>query len=130
LITKTPYIALVLLAVFSATLLPFNLLHHHAEDEHAAVMISNESFPAHHCELDNHFCQPNIQSHCGHKAHLQQRMAKCFSCDFHFIKHFEGTQPFLLCKPLLLTSLFSTHVASALLDAIVLVSNKGPPCQA
>lgn len=116
-----------LLAVFTVTFVPFNLLHHHAEDEHNAVVLSHEKHPAHHCELDNHFCQPEIEKECGHKAHIQETITKCFSCEFHFIKHFESGQT---ASEFIQTSTpveFQMFFSEKLRHAILLQSNKGPP---
>jgi hypothetical protein len=121
------HIALLLLAVFAVTMLPFNLLHHHAEDEHQMVMLAPADYPAHHCEMDDQFCQTTVQSHCGHKAHLQHTLTKCFSCEFHFIKHFESAQQQLSFYTNPLIAVLTTNVVSNLMEAIVLLSNKGPP---
>ncbi|MES2691436.1 MAG: hypothetical protein V4658_13590, partial [Bacteroidota bacterium] len=83
-----PHIALVLLLLFSITFMPFNFLHHHAEDEHGMAMHRHEKKEAHHCELDDHFCQPDGLSDCRHEQHIAKTIAKCFGCEFHFIKHF------------------------------------------
>jgi hypothetical protein len=121
------YIAFVLLAVFAVTFVPFNLLHHHAEDEHAAILLTHHDNPSHHCELDNHFCQPEIEQDCGHEAHIQETITKCFSCEFHFIKHFESEQEsaefFRISKP----AEFQVFFSEKLRHAIILQSNKGPP---
>lgn len=124
---KVPYIALALLAVFTVTIMPFNLLHHHAEDEHLAILLSHKNHPEHHCELDNHFCQPQIEKECGHESHIQATITKCFSCEFHFIKHFESEQStpefFRTSEP----AAFQLFFSEKLRHAIVLFSNKGPP---
>jgi hypothetical protein len=121
------HIALLLLAVFTVSFIPFNLLHHHAEDEHAASRHLHEMADSHHCELDDYFCDNTLETDCGHESHIHGTITKCFACEFHFIKHFEGSALITICQqeePVLDHNHF---VPSALREAVIRLSNKGPP---
>lgn len=125
--TKVQYRVLLLLAMFLVTILPLNLFHHHAEEEHAAVLISHRHQDEHHCELDTHFCQPGLADHCSHQAHIQQSLAKCFSCQFHFVNSL------VLAKELVMPFFTETSVRYLSYSGIlfsgstILLLNKGPP---
>lgn len=122
------HIARLLFVVFALTLIPYNVLHHHAEDEHAAAMQNQQLNVSHHCELDDYFCEAETtHTSCEHQHHLAKTLAKCFSCEFSFIKQFTS----------ILSSWNLTFSATQkwapipyrqkLLDALILVTNKGPP---
>jgi hypothetical protein len=121
------HIALLLLAIFTVTFVPFNVLHHHAEDEHVAIMHKHEINVTHHCELDDHFCQTDIDTDCGHRSHIQKTIDKCFACDFHFIKHFESTPSQISFIQTVKLVQYRIFVSEKLHSAIILLSNKGPP---
>jgi hypothetical protein len=86
-LVKQP-ISLVLLAVLLFSLLPYNALHVHEEEEHFEASLNNSS-AAHHCELDDVFCQEGLKNNCEHKQHLNNPIPDCFTCQFHFVKHYE-----------------------------------------
>lgn len=119
--------AIVLLALFAVTLLPFNALHHHAEDEHMAAMLHHQHHPAHHCDLDEQFCQSGPDSDCGHDSHLAKQHPKCFTCDFHFIKLFETTDLATVFKQVSVAAVYRDFKQTMLHKAFIFVGNKGPP---
>jgi hypothetical protein len=122
-----PYIAFGLLAVFAVSFMPFNALHHHAEDEHFASLYNQEIAASHHCELDDNLCDSELDHHCGHPFHLHKTIAKCFACEFHFIKHFESlAATHLLVKNKIVLS-YQRFFSPALHKANIRLSNKGPP---
>jgi hypothetical protein len=120
-----PHIALLLLLVFAITVLPFNMLHHHAEHEHAAALHQHQ-LASHSCELDDHFCQPDIEQ-CGHDSHVSTPLTKCFSCEFHFFKHFENADNLISFIETTLPASFTKPIPTRLLSALLSISNKGPP---
>lgn len=77
-----------LFAVLLFSLLPYNALHQHEEEEHfeASLKTTNAS---HHCELDDVFCQEGLKNNCAHKQHFNKPIPDCFTCQFHFVKHYE-----------------------------------------
>ncbi len=120
------HIALFLVLLMGFSVLPYNAFHHHAEDEHLAAMLGHQE-ANHHCELDAYFCQDALSNHCEHHAHISETHPECFSCSFHFIKHYEMVQYSL---PVLQSS--EPHMYTALLNRLVwailpLAANKGPP---
>jgi hypothetical protein len=120
------HIVLLLLGIFSVTFIPFNVLHHHAEDEHAVAILLHNAHE-HHCELDEQFCQPAVNTDCGHDTHLAKPISKCFSCAFHFIKHFES-KAFEISNIIVSQQyLFAQFVPSNLRNVWICLSNKGPP---
>lgn len=124
------YIAIALLALFTVALLPFNAMHHHAEDEHMAAMLHREHHPAHHCDLDEQFCQSGPNADCGHDTHLSKPHPKCFACDFHFIKLFEAANLTPLYKQVSAAVVFQELKHTMLNKAFIFVGNKGPPATA
>jgi hypothetical protein len=122
------HIAVVLLLLFGITLLPYNFLHHHAEDEHGLMLSGHIHEEEHHCELDELFCQPNAE-HCSHDQHISKTIAKCFSCEFHFIKHFDKDNITFSCLSTEYLNKYSSNYSAQLHEALILLSNKGPPTQ-
>lgn len=123
-----PHIALFLAALFLITVLPFNALHHHEEDEHLAVLHSHQSDVSHHCELDDHFCQPT-DKHCEHPAHLQKTIAKCFTCNFHFASPVELNNFSLTYFFNEIHINFQVPFYQIFNGATILLLNKGPPME-
>jgi hypothetical protein len=120
------HISLLFLLLFGITLLPFNFLHQHAEDEHGMVVHRHESKEKHHCELDDLFCQP-YEKDCDHDQHVSRTIAKCFSCEFHFIKHFiSGTNNISFVAPFV-PAQYRSYQPDQVRHALILLSNKGPP---
>jgi hypothetical protein len=120
------HIAIFLLLLMGLSVLPYNAFHHHAEDEHLAAMLGHQE-ANHHCELDAYFCQDALNNHCEHTAHVSEMHINCFSCNFHFIKHYEMVQ---FSLPILHSSEPNSYTAllSRLVWAILpLAANKGPP---
>jgi hypothetical protein len=125
------HIAGLLLLLFGITLLPFNFLHHHAEDEHALAMHHHESNAQHHCELDDYFCDVSASTqHCEHPQHMAKTIAKCFSCEFHFIKHYQVYAFLGLAPTIIQRNSGHPHPTQMLLKTLVFISNKGPPQKA
>lgn len=124
--TVKPYLSFALLMLFGITLLPVNFLHQHAEDEHGMVMHHAEQKDLHHCELDDLHCQP-FTDHCDHDQHVSRTIAKCFSCEFHFIKQFIAGETTLAFSIPFYTPIYQAQQPAALLEALILLSNKGPP---
>lgn len=122
------HIAWCLLCLFGITFLPFNAMHHHALDEHGMAQHVDALKTQHHCELDEYFCETsNEETTCEHPQHIASTLTKCFSCDFHFIKHYRiGHFTVPQCQQITF-SLYKSHWATPLLDALVFISNKGPP---
>lgn len=120
--------AWVLLVLFSITFLPVNFLHHHAEDEHAMAMHNHIKAEQHHCELDDYFCDVSNQSeHCEHPQHIAKTVAKCFSCEFHFVKHYQNNTFSYSTQITVLYTLYKPFTPLGLSKANILLSNKGPP---
>lgn len=124
------YIAILLLAFFAVTLLPFNALHQHAEDEHMAAMLHHEYHPEHHCDLDEQFCQSEPNDDCGHDTHVANSHPKCFTCDFQFIKLFETTDLSAVCTQASIQATYRKCSQMMLDKAFIFVGNKGPPAVA
>ena len=122
------YIASLLLVLFCITFVPVNFLHHHAEDEHTVAMHNHQLAEQHHCELDDYYCEASTQTqHCEHPQHIAKTTANCFSCEFHFIKHYQtNTIQFGLETPVKFTQ-YKQHTPTLLRKAIIMLSNKGPP---
>ncbi len=79
------YIAVVFVWLLGLSLLPYNALHLHEESQHLASLLNSKEV-AHHCDLDTHQCQGEFNKHCQHQQHISKQVAKCFTCQFHFIK--------------------------------------------
>jgi len=124
---QNSHIAFWLLLVFTGSFMPFNIWHHHAEDDHIAATHFHIDEESHNCALDEQICQAQFENHCEHKTHLAKSVSKCFTCDFHFIKHVEHNnikQNYILNAIVVLCSNFADNT---LADALILLSNKGPP---
>lgn len=114
--------------LFSITFIPVNFLHHHAEDEHGAAMHNHELAEQHHCELDDYFCDVSTQTqHCEHPQHIAKTTAKCFSCEFHFVKHYQTSSSQVNSETPILYTQYKTFTPASLRKALILLSNKGPP---
>jgi hypothetical protein len=75
--------------------MPFNAWHEHDLDQHITALSSHEE---HSCDLDEYICQGEFTRDCEHDSHIGVPVAKCFSCDFPFIKAFareEQEAPFV-----------------------------------
>ncbi|MFN6081705.1 MAG: hypothetical protein ACK44P_02850 [Bacteroidota bacterium] len=121
------HIALALFVIFQITLLPFNALHQHAEDEHLASLLHNETMENHHCDLDDLFCQPGVGYHCEHGNHLQRETAKCFTCQFHFVSSIVLRHDYSSFINIAAAVEFKPYFCLAHTGAKVLLLNKGPP---
>lgn len=120
------HISLVFLVLFGITLLPFNFLHQHAEDEHGMAIHRHESKEKHHCELDDRVCQP-FEKDCDHEQHVSRTIAKCFSCEFHFIKHFISGTNNIAFVSLFISAQYKLYPPDQVRQALILLTNKGPP---
>lgn len=112
--------------LFGITLLPFNFLHHHAEDEHGMAMLKHEE-QDHHCELDEQFCRPELSNDCSHEQHISKTIAKCFSCEFHFIKHFTAQNLVIPGSHAVALRQYLALKSSCDQETLILPGNKGPP---
>ena len=120
--------AWVLLVLFSITFMPVNFLHHHAEDEHTMAMHNHHKEEQHHCELDDYYCDVSNQTeHCEHPQHIAKTVAKCFSCEFHFVKHYQNNTFNYSTEIAVLNTQFKPFTPVGLRKANILLSNKGPP---
>ena len=105
--------------------MPFNVIHHHAIDEHRIAIASHQK--NHHCEIDRNFCKDENASSCGHEHHLNIPIAKCFTCQFHFEKNYAAIAIFSrTIFSFQLNKHFISDTNAATLFA-KLISNKGPP---
>ena len=107
--------------------MPVNFWHHHAEDEHAAAMHHHSKTAQHHCELDDYFCDVTAGEHCTHPQHVATTTAKCFSCEFSFVKHYTLPTAYFEATATLCKNIYATVWASTLHKALILDANKGPP---
>ncbi len=116
-----------MLAVFAVTFVPFNLFHHHADHGHAEAYYAHQNNEEHHCYLDDQLCQQGLETDCGHESHIQQSITKCFSCQFHFIKHFDSHEPMPVIRQYATPVTFGKLITGKLHAALIRISNKGPP---
>lgn len=115
-----------LLAIFTATLIPFHAFHKHVEDIHH-VAVATKDFKNHHCKLDDNFCVDIIANPCKHEQHLAESSEKCFVGQYHFIKtialqcfHFEFI-------PVFKSHYFEQKIVVFQNQFNLLLNNKGPP---
>jgi hypothetical protein len=125
--TYQAYIAFVLFVLFSITFMPVNFWHHHAEDEHVEAMHHHNKAAQHHCELDDYFCNVTAGEHCSHPQHLATTTAKCFSCEFSFVKHYTLPAIYFQSPVAFHQNTYATVWANPLHKALILDANKGPP---
>lgn len=102
-------------------------MHNHEEDEHVALMSRHEHNSQHHCELDDHFCQPGLSDHCEHTSHIQKTLTRCFSCHFHFVTPVDITPYGLSTFLAELGITYSSPEEQVYSGSTVLLLNKGPP---
>jgi hypothetical protein len=115
------------MGVMGITLMPFNLLHHHHEDEHVAYLHQHDDYKEHHCELDNNFCEANEIENCHHTHHLQKNIPDCFVCDIHFVKHYELPNNFIDTGRQFTQLLFGLPHNPKIYVSILSFGNRGPP---
>lgn len=72
-------------------------------------------------------CAADLSADCGHATHISKTHAKCFSCDFHFVKLFEAHDATLLIGQTSTRISFQQLHIDALHGAFLFVGNKGPP---
>jgi hypothetical protein len=121
------HIALFLVGIFSLSFLPINLLHFHEADEHAFESHLAKAEENHHCQLDDYFCQEGISNTCEHSQHISQTLAKCFWCQFHFVKSFTHKSTDLVLAVLESHFHFAFIKDSFQKKLVFLPTNKGPP---
>lgn len=107
------------------TLLPFNIFHHHVEDEHRMALAAHTE--GHSCELDERFCQDAFSGDCKHESHIGTPDAKCFSCQFHFEKHYALAAALQAPVQVSYAQQHAPLIVHAAIRAAQLISNKGPP---
>ncbi len=82
----------------------------------------------HHCELDDYFCDISTQTqNCEHPQHIAKTVAKCFSCEFHFVKHYQNSTFKYITEITLRNTQYRPLTPASLRKANILLSNKGPP---
>jgi len=120
------YIALLLSILLGVSLLPYNALHFHQEGHHLeALYASNED--SHHCDLDISNCQGEFDKQCNHGQHLSIHHAKCFTCQFHFVKGYIGSI-FYYQAPNIIGIAFEGNYSQKLVVPIRFnTGNKDPP---
>jgi hypothetical protein len=101
-------------------------MHHHDEDDHVIATHFHKA-KEHHCELDEQFCQPSLNEHCGHDTHIAKPIGKCFTCAFHFIKYYEPRLIETANANIIKHHFFAQPVSVNILNVIIELSNKGPP---
>jgi hypothetical protein len=69
--------------LFTATQLPWNLLHHHE----AIACTPGEHPDLHACHISVHHLAGENLTACQHKAHLSAKEDHCTICNYHFTKH-------------------------------------------
>lgn len=122
---QSKYISVLLVIIFSITIIPFGVFHRHLMDEHRIAIVSHAK--GHFCEMDNKFCKDEMNILCGHERHLNNSLTKCFTCQFHFEKNFEPVK--ILSYSIFFNQfkeIFSYQTIAAI-KAAQLISNKGPP---
>jgi hypothetical protein len=119
-------ISFFLLAVLLFSLLPYNALHVHEEEEHFEARL-NKTNTAHHCELDDVFCQEGLKNNCEHKQHLNKSIPDCFTCQFHFVKHYEPATFVSRALTLYKDEVRSVKQIFISTPRLTLPFNKGPP---
>jgi hypothetical protein len=119
------HIVIFLTVIFTITLVPFNALHHHDEDEHTAALLSHHK--EHSCELDERFCQDAFTGTCEHGSHISPEHVKCFSCQFHFIKTFSAAAVFQTNVPAGDSFAYFTAPVSIVSTGVNSINNRGPP---
>jgi hypothetical protein len=119
-------IALVFALFLGFIQLPFNAFHAHETDEHF-VVINNPSENHHHCEIDELFCETGFNHDCEHGSHIKSEHPDCFTCEFHFVKHFIGSvQPENFCafvKP----TVYCFALTAQSNEIAISYNNRGPP---
>jgi len=120
------HIAVILCILLGVSLLPYNALHFHEEDHHLeALFAPNEA--SHHCNLDLNNCQGEYHKQCAHEHHLSGVHAKCFSCQFHFVKGYLGSALILLQSQKIGVSIESLFNQELLVSKLHKTGNKDPP---
>ncbi|MCC6684241.1 MAG: hypothetical protein IT247_04130 [Bacteroidia bacterium] len=106
--------------------MPAAVWHQHEEDVHALALAAHDD--SHFCELDLLVCDSRGPlTDCHHQAHMEKGHSKCFSCQFHFTKHFDisKTVASITCNGLVV------HEADLCMNTPAActkrASNKGPP---
>lgn len=108
--------------------MPVNFWHHHAEDEHMEAMHHHNKAAQHHCELDDYFCDVTQNANCPHPEHIATTLAKCFGCEFSFVKHYTFPTKIILDAQCILQKELAPNYQANLCGVIIYKFNKGPPC--
>jgi len=106
--------------------LPAAVWHQHEEDVHAMAVAAHDE--THFCELELLVCNSHSPlTDCHHQAHIEKGHSKCFSCQFHFIKHFDFAKAIsasIQCTRIIHRIFYSVRSLAVWAKNI---SNKGPP---
>ncbi len=114
--------------IVTLTLLPYEVMHSHAEHEHAYAKHHHFTKEQHHCELDDLVCEQNPDLSCEHPFHISTPKHKCFSCSYHFTKNYLQASKLTWTKTVFEQQLSFNFISIALQKAVTRISNKGPPC--
>lgn len=120
------HIALVLTLLLGISLVPYNAIHTHHEEEHLASLLTPE-LNSHKCEFDSQNCQGEYTHSCDHGHHLSKKIAKCFSCQFHFIKGYTNFKNTIGTSDELISFLQESKQINLQSRNLLFVGNKGPP---
>jgi CO dehydrogenase/acetyl-CoA synthase beta subunit len=78
--------------LINITIVAINFLHNNDEDVHAIAIHNHQKTNQHHCQLDDYFRNVlNQKEYCEHLQHIAKIIAKCFSCEFHFVKNYQNS---------------------------------------
>jgi hypothetical protein len=119
-------IAILLVLLMGFSILPYNAFHNHTEDLHFEAMFGHQE-EKHHCELDDYNCQDFIGRHCDHSSHVSESHPDCFTCQFHFFKHYEITQYGLNILVQNNSYTYESLLSNLVWAILPLAANKGPP---
>ncbi|OYU97176.1 MAG: hypothetical protein CFE21_02480 [Bacteroidetes bacterium B1(2017)] len=120
------YIALLLTLILGVSLVPYNAIHQHHEEEHLASLLTPE-LNSHTCEFDTQNCQGEFTHTCDHGHHLSKKSANCFTCQFHFIKGYTNFETTLSTSDELVSFLQVSKQIDLQSRSLLFVGNKGPP---
>ena len=120
------HIAILLLLVISASIMPFNALHKHCKEAHVEALLSGRT-KLHNCELDAYACQNVFKQGCEHKNHLKSTTEDCFTCNFHFIKSYVSSVQGIHNAVNEYSFTYAFPFYKHLVNIIKCAYNKGPP---
>ena len=121
--------AYLLLLCLLATVLPFNLLHHHEEE--AVCDLKNPVLENDPCHISIYHSNDAKSHACNHETHIQNNQVECNFCKFfHSLrnqKYTTGTKFSVIHTPQILKATPNHTVAVFKTDFFRSISNRGPP---